>query len=294
MLAGGCQRAAAGPRPSTCTSNRRSTSPCPRRPPVQRGDRRSRAAEGRCRLTVSVVAGQVAESARRVHRQPGAVPVHPRHGGRGVDHRRGTGGPAAPGERRGGHRVRRRRLHRHRTTRLPWSRGRSTVCPWPPQQLTAATLPQMGGKGEPDGLLGSDVLSRFGGVRVDFAAGDAGPARARGAAAGPVVSVHRPDRARRRGADGGASGTTVPLTVTPATGDVSLSVAVRFAGGAAADFVVDTGSSQSVVSLLGGPQPRRCRAPTWPSVSPPSARSSPCRSCTAGPGRCRVWRSTHS
>ena len=36
------------------------------------------------------------------------------------------------------------------------------------QQLTAATLPQMGGKGEPDGLLGSDVLSRFGAVRIDF------------------------------------------------------------------------------------------------------------------------------
>ena len=32
-------------------------------------------------------------------------------------------------------------------------------------------MPQMGGKGEPDGLLGSDVLSRFGAVRIDFAVG---------------------------------------------------------------------------------------------------------------------------
>ena len=40
-----------------------------------------------------------------------------------------------------------------------------------PQQLTAATLPQIGGKGEPVGLVGSDVLARFGAVRVDFAAG---------------------------------------------------------------------------------------------------------------------------
>ena len=40
-----------------------------------------------------------------------------------------------------------------------------------PQQLTAATLPQMGGKGQPDGLLGSDVLARFGAVRIDFAGG---------------------------------------------------------------------------------------------------------------------------
>ena len=40
----------------------------------------------------------------------------------------------------------------------------------------------------------------------------------------------------------------MPLTVTPAAGDVSLSVAVRFAGGPRRSFVVDTGSSQSVVS----------------------------------------------
>ncbi len=43
---------------------------------------------------------------------------------------------------------------------------------------------------------------------------------------------------------------SVPLTVTPTTGDVSLSVEVRFAGGPGRDFVVDTGSSQSVVSSL--------------------------------------------
>ena len=40
----------------------------------------------------------------------------------------------------------------------------------------------------------------------------------------------------------------MPLTVTPAPGDVSLGVAVRFAGGPRRSFVVDTGSSQSVVS----------------------------------------------
>ena len=40
-----------------------------------------------------------------------------------------------------------------------------------PQQLASATLPQIGGKGEPDGLLGSDVLARFGAIRIDFVAG---------------------------------------------------------------------------------------------------------------------------
>ena len=50
------------------------------------------------------------------------------------------------------------------------------------------------------------------------------------------------------------------------------SVAVRFAAGPRREFVVDTGSSQSVVSSGGGPRRSRCRAPTWPSVSPPCAR----------------------
>ena len=49
----------------------------------------------------------------------------------------------------------------------PWSLEGVALAP---QQLTAATLPQIGGKGEPVGLLGSDVLARFGAVRIDFAA----------------------------------------------------------------------------------------------------------------------------
>jgi hypothetical protein len=116
------------------------------------------------------------------------------------------------------------------------------------QQLTAATLPQMGGKGEPVGLLGSDVLSRFGAIRIDFGAGELIVPGPEGAAlsqsapfAGPVGTV--PAALTQ-----GEHGTTVPLTVIPAPGNVSLDVAVRFDGGREHDFVVDTGSSQSVVS----------------------------------------------
>lgn len=116
-----------------------------------------------------------------------------------------------------------------------------------PQQLTAATLPQMGGKGQPDGLLGSDVLARFGAVRIDFAGralilpGLEGPPLAGSTPyKGPTGS---PPDALTQGA-----GTTVPLTVTPVQGDISLNVAVRFAGGPRRNFVVDTGSSQSVVA----------------------------------------------
>ena len=116
------------------------------------------------------------------------------------------------------------------------------------QQLTAATLPQMGGPGEPVGLLGSDVLSRFGAIRVDFGAGVMvlpGPEGASLAESSPFTGPHGVAPAALAQ---GQSGTTVPLTVTPAPGDVSLSVAVRFGGGTRRDFVVDTGSSQSVVS----------------------------------------------
>jgi len=116
------------------------------------------------------------------------------------------------------------------------------------QQLTAATLPQMGGPGEPVGLLGSDVLSRFGAIRVDFGAGVMvlpGPEGASLAESSPFTG---PQGVAPAALAQGQSGTTVPLTVTPAPGDVSLSVAVRFGGGTRRDFVVDTGSSQSVVS----------------------------------------------
>jgi hypothetical protein len=120
-----------------------------------------------------------------------------------------------------------------------------------PQELTAATLPQIGRAGEPVGLLGSDVLGRFGAIRLDFAGG--------------TLTLGSPEGAPLGGADGttfsgpvgppppplltsGTAGTTVPVTVTAFPGDVSLSVSVRFAGGPRRSFVVDTGSSQSVVA----------------------------------------------
>ncbi len=117
-----------------------------------------------------------------------------------------------------------------------------------PQQLTAATLPQMGGKGEPVGLLGSDVLSRFGAVRIDFDPGALvlpGPEGAPLAQSSPYTGPTGPPPVVLTQGEGGM---TVPLTVTPAPGDVSLSVAVRLGHGPRHDFVVDTGSSQSVVS----------------------------------------------
>ena len=116
-----------------------------------------------------------------------------------------------------------------------------------PQQLTAATLPQMGGKGEPVGLVGSDVLSRFGAVRVDFAAGALvlpGPEGAPLSTSAPTTGPQGPPPVALTQGEG----TTVPLTVSSVPGQVFVSVAVRFAGGRRRTFVVDTGSSQSVVA----------------------------------------------
>jgi len=121
--------------------------------------------------------------------------------------------------------------------------------PLDPQILTAATLPDFGTKGQPVGLLGSDVWSRFGAIRIDFAAqaltvaGPEGPA-----ATGPGVVRGPIGPAPSAALTGGVAGTTVPLKVVLTPGDTSLEVQLHFAGGPARTFVVDTGSSTSVVS----------------------------------------------
>jgi hypothetical protein len=116
------------------------------------------------------------------------------------------------------------------------------------QDLSAARLPQVGGRGEPVGLLGSDVLSRFGAVRLDFRrgalvlGGPEGPPPTPGAPVTGPVGPPPPDVLT------GGGGTTVPVTVDTDPGDVSLAVPVRFVPGPRRSFIVDTGSSQSVVS----------------------------------------------
>jgi hypothetical protein len=118
------------------------------------------------------------------------------------------------------------------------------------QSLTAATLPDFGRAGQPVGLLGSDVLSRFGAVRLDFSAQTLtfpGPE-------GPAPTSNPPDVHGPTGPSPsavltqGQVGTTVPLTVVLTPGDVSLNVRLRFGHRAARTFVVDTGSSQSIVA----------------------------------------------
>jgi hypothetical protein len=118
------------------------------------------------------------------------------------------------------------------------------------QSVTAATLPGVGRQGEPVGLLGSDVLSRFGSVRIDFKAQTLTLAGPEGAAkSGNPADVYGPTGPAPAGVvTQGEVGTTVPLTVVLTPGFVSLNVRLRFGEGSSHTFVVDTGSSQTVVA----------------------------------------------
>jgi hypothetical protein len=127
-----------------------------------------------------------------------------------------------------------------------WSLG---GVPLAAQPLLADIQPGLGEAGEPVGLLGSDVLNRFGAVRLDFKAktltleGSEGPnTAAEGAAVhgptGPLPSAVLTH---------GQKGTTVPITVDLTPGNIAMIVPVQFGHRPAQNFVVDTGSLGSTM-----------------------------------------------
>ncbi len=123
-----------------------------------------------------------------------------------------------------------------------------------PQTISASTIPGLGGRGEPLGLLGSDVFSRFGAIRVDFAAGTLTFPGPEGPSFTSVNQVNGP----------GSAATPPSLLSTPSAGTAPLDVldgpgfAVAIArvtfGSHTEPFAVDTGSSQSVVNRSTGRQ----------------------------------------
>ncbi len=118
-----------------------------------------------------------------------------------------------------------------------------------PQSLTAASLPDFGGKGQPVGLLGSDVLGRFGAIRIDFTARTLTLGGPEGAPPSGQEVVHGPQGPPPSDTvTDGQPGTTVPVTVVLTSGEAAMNVPIRFGRGPSRSFTVDTGSSQSVVS----------------------------------------------
>lgn len=117
------------------------------------------------------------------------------------------------------------------------------------QTLATGSLPGFGGKGQPEGLLGSDVLSRFGAVRVDFSAsllllpGPEGPApTSSSSVTGPTQTPVPPDLL------GGNQTGVAPMIVDSAPGGATLAAAaVRFGSHRPLAFAVDTGSGGSLV-----------------------------------------------
>jgi hypothetical protein len=117
-----------------------------------------------------------------------------------------------------------------------------------PQSLISATSPAIGGRGNPVGLLGSDVLARFGAVRLDFAK----RAMTLAAPEGPAptgIAVNSMTGPPPSGAvTNGQNGTTVPATVVLAPGTAEMHVKVSFKSGPGWTFSLDTGSNGSFLS----------------------------------------------
>ena len=117
--------------------------------------------------------------------------------------------------------------------------------PLAPQTFSADTEPGQGGKEQTDGLLGNDVLSRFGAVRIDFDPGALvlpGPERAplgTSTFIGPKAPV--PAELTK------GQGEVVPAEASIGPVNDYLNVLVRFGDQPSNWFVVDTGTSRTQV-----------------------------------------------
>ena len=117
-----------------------------------------------------------------------------------------------------------------------------------PQAVIYLKIPLFGGRGQPDGLLGSDVWSRFGAMRLDFARQSVtvpgpeqpGPAR-KTTISGPSATPVPAALLR------GKPAIVAPMTVTSEPGFTGITVKVRLGTSNPVNFTPDTGASQSAV-----------------------------------------------
>jgi Aspartyl protease len=118
------------------------------------------------------------------------------------------------------------------------------------QSLGSSSIPSFGLHKAPAGLLGADVLSRFGAVRLDYQnqklilSGPEGPATAgQKVVKGPTTTPTPADLTA-----GYPSATPIPIGVVFADHQVLALVAVTFSTKPNVAFLVDTGASTSAVS----------------------------------------------
>jgi predicted aspartyl protease len=138
-------------------------------------------------------------------------------------------------------------VHGSTTTVAHWSLGDVTLSS---EKVQVVKMPGFGvGRGQPAGSLGSDILDRFGAVRIgyrDQRLTVPGPE-------GPAISARKVIKGPTSGATPsvlttGRSGTTVPLHVLEAPRAALAVAPVSFHSLAPLSFVLDTGSTGSAVS----------------------------------------------
>jgi hypothetical protein len=119
------------------------------------------------------------------------------------------------------------------------------------QSVSVVRMPGFGLEGQPVGVLGSDVLSRFGAVRIDYATQRLTIAGPEGQNSVPGTSVAGPTSASvPEGLIGGAARTVIPLDVTTSASGTSVQTPVTFGRSGPFPFDVATGAPTSAVAGL--------------------------------------------
>jgi len=116
------------------------------------------------------------------------------------------------------------------------------------QTLSSASVPDFGGPGEPDGLVGSDVWARFSAMRLDFARQTLEvPGTESPVPTSPVITNGPQASPVPTSLLAGTPKSVAPMRVEEAGGQVLISTTVQFGSHRAMQFVPDTGDSQSVI-----------------------------------------------
>jgi hypothetical protein len=117
------------------------------------------------------------------------------------------------------------------------------------QSVSVVRIPGFGLTGQPMGLIGSDVLGRFGAIRIDYlarlltVAGPEGPPMVAGTSInGPAGSTVPPDLV------GLGAGTPIPVTVSTSVSGTSVRAPVSFGSRGPFAFAVSTGAPASEVT----------------------------------------------
>jgi predicted aspartyl protease len=125
-----------------------------------------------------------------------------------------------------------------------WSIGGVALSP---EVVPSQRIDGLGGVGEPVGLFGADVLSRFGAVRFDFQASELDLPGPEGPIPSKTSEFQGPTKTPVPSVLISGSPQTIPLAVAIGPGFATAVTSVTI-GRATGSFLIDTGATQSVVT----------------------------------------------